>query len=131
MILPTPKRPRRTEDNILPLINIVFLLLIFFMLAGALHTRPPFALSPPETAHADDSQLDPDLLSIAADGRMALGSTSVSVDELRTRLRDWDPAQALQVKADAGLPAQQLTQLLRDLRAAGVAEVRLITLHNP
>lgn len=131
MVLPTPKRPRRTEDNILPLINIVFLLLIFFMLAGALHTRPPFTLTPPETAHADDSELEPDLLSIAADGRMALGSVAISRDELSVRLEGWNPGLPLQIKADAALPARELTQLLTDLRAAGVAEVRLLTLHNP
>ena len=47
MIVPPPKRPRSTEDNILPLINVVFLLLIFFMLAGVLTQSPPFSLTPP------------------------------------------------------------------------------------
>lgn len=131
MILPSPKRSQRNEDSILPLINIVFLLLIFFMLAGSVQTYLPFTLTPPETGHADHEDVKPNLLSIAADGRMALGSTPIQVSELSTRLGNRDPAQALQVEADAALPVTDLTKILADLRAIGVAQVRLITLHNP
>ena len=37
-------RHNRSDDNIVPMINIVFLLLIFFLLAGTLSPRPPFEL---------------------------------------------------------------------------------------
>lgn len=131
MIVAPPKRPDRTEENILPLINIVFLLLIFFMLAGALNTRPPFPLNPPETANAEDAQPQPDTLSVAADGRLAFGSEAIIADALPELLADWKQNQPLQVKADTALPARELTALLADLRAAGVAEVHLLTVHNP
>lgn len=131
MTLPPQKRSQRNEDSILPLINIVFLLLIFFMLAGSVQILPPFDLTPPETAHADREDVTPDLLSIAADGRMAFGSSPVQADELLARLGGWNPAQPLQVEADAALPVKDLTKILTDLRAAGVAQVRLLTLHNP
>lgn len=131
MIVAPQKRPDRSEENILPLINIVFLLLIFFMLAGALNTRPPFPLTPPETAHASDSQPQADTLAVAADGRLALGSEAVAAEDLAELLADRNKDQPLQVKADTALPARKLTALLSDLRAAGVAQVRLLTVHNP
>ena len=39
MRLPTPTRRARRDDDLIPLINVVFLLLVFFMLTGTL--RPP------------------------------------------------------------------------------------------
>lgn len=130
MIVPVPRRPRRTEDNILPLINIVFLLLIFFMLAGSMITQPPFELTPPNTANAADSEIEADILSLSADGRLGWGGEVLSLEELSPRLGDWDPEEALIVKADADLPASDLTELLADLRGLGIAKIRLLTLNN-
>lgn len=130
MIVPVPRRPRRTEDNILPLINIVFLLLIFFMLAGSMITQPPFELTPPDTANATDSEIEADILSLAADGRLGWQGEVLSLEELAPRLGDWDTKEALIVKADANLPASQLTKLLADLRGLGIAKIRLLTLNN-
>lgn len=100
------------------------------MLAGSLQTRAPFDLTPPETTHASDAEVEPNLLFIAADGRMALGNTPVKVADLPARLGAWDTNEALPIKADAGLPVRKLTALLASLRAAGVTKVRLITLHH-
>jgi len=41
------RRPDPTEERVLPLINVVFLLLIFFMLAGSLSVTEPFDIEPP------------------------------------------------------------------------------------
>ena len=101
------------------------------MLAGSLNTRPPFAVSPPETANARDAQPQPATLFVAADGRLAFGSESIHVDDLPDVLAQRDKTQPLQVKADTALPARELTRLLSDLRAVGVPEVRLLTVHTP
>lgn len=131
MILPQPKCERRRQDSILPLINIVFLLLIFFMLAGTLTTRPPFVLKSPETSYAKSANLEPELLFIAADGRMALGSVPVRIADLPARLGDRDPTQPLQIKADAALPAREMIRILAALSTAGFAQVQLLTRNNP
>src|SRR3546814_6397158 len=48
------RRSRRfdSEEAILTLINVVFLLLIFFMLAGRMTEPSPFAIAPPVSAEA-------------------------------------------------------------------------------
>ena len=43
-------RPKTSEEGVLPLINVVFLLLIFFMLAGRLASVDPFRTEPPLSA---------------------------------------------------------------------------------
>ncbi|MDT0617118.1 biopolymer transporter ExbD [Salinisphaera sp. P385] len=130
MLLPLPQRRRDTEENILPLINIVFLLLIFFMVAGALHTRAPFEVEPPGTEHADGSNPDNHVLAISADGELALGGDTLERAALTARLREREGDTLLQVKADSGLPAAELTELLSDIRAAGIPRIRLLTVHR-
>ena len=47
-----PTRKPDSEERVLPLINVVFLLLIFFMLAGRLSEAELFEVTPPESAGA-------------------------------------------------------------------------------
>ena len=48
-----------SDAGILPLINVVFLLLIFFMIAGQLAEQAPFEVEPPASdAEAEDDGAD-------------------------------------------------------------------------
>jgi len=139
MILPPPKRPRSTEENILPLINIVFLLLIFFMLAGVLAKSPPFELTPPDTHETGNpAQLDNQVLAVAADGRIAFGGetfgrandNNTTNTALTEALADWPQDTPLQVRADGQLKSAELTALFTTLRRAGIVEIDLLTRHR-
>ena len=131
MIVAPPKRPRSNDDSILPLINIVFLLLIFFMLAGVLASNPPFEMTPPSTAETQDKvQIENRVLSIAADGRLAFGGEEIERSALAEALADWPDDKPLQIRADGQLKASALTELFATLRAAGLAEVNLLTQHK-
>lgn len=131
MILPPPKRNRSLDDKILPLINVVFLLLIFFVLAGAITRAAPFDLTLPTSQQSEQRTLPADpVLSIAADGRLAFNDETVAAAELTTKLADWPADTPLQVRADSALKARQLSAILLQLRAAGIAEVRLLTQHE-
>lgn len=132
MLLPLPKRHSNPEDNVLPLINVVFLLLIFFMLAGALVQEPPFSVTPPETRHTASGEPDAQYLAIAADGRLAYNGDIIEESELATHLAERSESGApLQVRADTELEADRLTRLLAALREANVAEIRLLTTSQP
>ncbi len=65
-------RPRKDEERILPLINIVFLLLIFFMLAGRLAASDPFNVDPAQSSSETPSETPEMLVLVAADGQLAL-----------------------------------------------------------
>ncbi len=125
---PMPKRSTNSEDNILPLINVVFLLLIFFMVSGTLIQEPPFALTPPTTKHAASLDAQPEYLAIGADGRLAWVGEPIEPDALADRLSQrTQPDAPLQVRADRRLEARALTELLAELRAGGVAQIQLLT----
>lgn len=125
-----PDAPRRREgENVIPLINVVFLLLIFFMIAGSLGRTELFDVQPPESISDARPPESARRVLMAADGRLALDGRPVAMDALGPRLAN--TTAPVEVKADADAPAARLLELLTALRAAGVEEVELITVNAP
>lgn len=124
------KPARRDEENILPLTNIVFLLLIFFLLAGRLSAADPFPVDPPQSASEADAG-DRDLvIALAADGRLALDGMEIedaALDAaLAARLAE-DPSVRAQLHADGRTEAVAVVALVERLRAAGLERLLLVT----
>ena len=119
------------DDRILPLINIVFLLLIFFMVAGALRAPEPFEITAPEST-AETPMEDPELvIFMAEDGRIALDEQAVLVREqigsvIKPKLME-TPDQRIRIVADQGAKAVEVIALMEELRGIGAERVRLTT----
>ncbi|MBF2760984.1 MAG: biopolymer transporter ExbD [Ectothiorhodospiraceae bacterium AqS1] len=126
------RRERDGEAGILPLINVVFLLLIFFMIAGSLGMVEPFDTTPPQSA-AGKGERSPRVirLSMSVDGRFALEGREMPEDILLERLGAIladDPAVDIRLKADHRLPANRLVGFTHRLHRVGVESVLLVTL---
>jgi biopolymer transport protein ExbD len=120
----TPRPRRAAQDRaIVPMINVVFLLLIFFLMTASLTPPPPLEITPP-TAQADPTDPQPGTLYIAADGTLAFGGTTgpTALEALAA-----SRPETLPILADARLPAADLARLLPQLAAAGVSDIRLVT----
>ena len=119
------------QEHILPLINVVFLLLIFFMLAGALHAVDRFDVEPPTAADFDEAtDRDPTVL-IAADGRLAISAEEVTEQALQQIMRDRlerSPGAVVRLKADHRVEALRIVEVMTLLKAAGVEQVLMLTL---
>ncbi|MCX2721417.1 ExbD/TolR family protein [Roseibium salinum] len=123
--LQRPAAPRKAENTI-SLINIVFLMLIFFLVAGQLAPPVDPAVSLPASADADPVA-PPDALYIRADGSLLYRGKPVSVDVfLAGRPQEGGDAPVL-VAADRALPARQLVEIVDRLYGAGAANVRVVT----
>lgn len=117
--------PRDTEDHILPLINIVFLLLIFFMVAGALTTPHSVRVDPPE-ANVDGDKPDrrETTLYLTAEGGLTLGEEPVAMDGLAAAVGE---REELLLRADGAVEGLRVVEVMRALREAGLERVRLVT----
>ena len=124
------------EENLIPLINIVFLLLIFFMVAGALTAQDVFEVEAPDSRHEAGVDDEGWLVLLGRDGRLALDDEEMDADTLKGRLqaemeaRRDAPAKVeplVRIKADQAASTDELMDLMELLRAAGVEEVRLLT----
>ncbi len=124
------RRRRNEDERILPLINVVFLLLIFFMLAGRLAATDPFEIAPP-ASESDGPVRAPEMrLLVGADGRLALDGEVLSADavmrKVAARVEETSDLR-LQMKADAAVEANRVVALMERLREAGLRSVVLMT----
>ncbi|MFN3208727.1 MAG: ExbD/TolR family protein [Roseovarius sp.] len=122
-------RKRQTSarrEPTIALINIVFLMLVFFMVAGTLSQPLDKDLSLVRTADLD-GRSPPDTLVVHPDGRMSFrGEDIASAAEFLSRQSEED-REVVRVVPDQELPAQTLVNLARDLRGAGAQRVLIVT----
>ena len=127
-----PPRPRSHDERILPLINVVFLLLIFFMIVGRIATVDPFELEPPKSASEGlPDKADSISLALSADGELALNGEAIDREMLESRIQELleaEPKPQLLLKADGGAEAERVLEVLELLRAAGGERMQLLTL---
>ncbi len=118
---------RDSDDSVLPLINVVFLLLIFFMLAGRLATGDPFAIEPPTSRADGNPRAQEMLLLLSSDGRMALDGEVIDRDALSGLLKD-AAVSHIRLKADGDTAATEVVAVMELLRDAGLESLDLLTL---
>lgn len=117
------------SENTIPLINIVFLLLVFFLLAGTLEARPPFTVAPVETSVLPPADLPQGMLYVSADGRLFMaGRGEITLDGLPGAVRAArDSGAPQEVLLDRNLPAKALFPIIEALSKADITAVRLMT----
>lgn len=123
--MPRRVRTRRPEPTI-ALINIVFLMLIFFLVAGTL--APPLEndLRLIETAELDGRE-PPDALVLHADGRITYrGSPVENVTAFAADLTEDDLAR-VRIVPDRMLAADRMVATSRALREGGAGSVVIVT----
>lgn len=114
---------RRRPDPTITLINVVFLMLTFFLIAGTV--APPLPADVQLPRLADVAPLaPPDVLVLTADGRILWQGVEATAAAYAAMLGDGGVARVL---PDRDAPAAALVALAQDLRRAGAAEVRLVT----
>lgn len=130
MKIPPPTEEHRTELSVVPLVNVVFLLLVFFMLAGQISSPEPLDVQPPRSISDQEATEEGVNVLLTRDGQVALEHVVVSESELTERVAAIlaeRPAVAFQVKADARVDAVRMIRIMEGLQAAGVEQLTLLT----
>jgi biopolymer transport protein ExbD len=130
----SPVRTSRKPENTIALINVVFLMLIFFLVAGTLAPSPDRNVDF-ITLAAKDPAAPPDMLYIRADGTLTWRGNQLPLSQ---HVRRWENLQReeadtvpLRIAADRSLPALDLLDTIDELRKAGVNDVTLIAERLP
>ncbi len=112
-------RCRRPQIPLTSLVDVVFILLFFFMLASRFAQLQAIELN---LAAADGGILAPAevtrLLRLDADGALRLDGEAVDLEQLLARLRE-QPGVHLVVQPAPGVPLQQMVELMDRLRPTG------------
>ena len=122
---------KNEDERVLPLINMVFLLLIFFMLAGKL-TAEQTKIEPPLSASQDPSSPQAVTLSMDAQGRLFLNAEMVPQDNLQLALARYPDVGStdspLVLRASAAAEATRVVAVMSRLRDAGIDQLQLLTI---
>jgi biopolymer transport protein ExbD len=123
--------PRRREraDPFLPLINVVYLLLTFFLLVCALRIGETVPFLPNKGASAAPVQSGAVTLDVGANGDLRFLGRTMPVAEAVIAIRAAlaaVPRGALAVRADRKTPVSTILPLLRKLRDGGIPSIRVV-----
>lgn len=130
MKLKAPAHIRTREPDLTSLINIVFLILIFFIVAGAL--RPFSARNIELTKIAADAAgaVAPGRLIAHADGRLTYRGADIALAELGPAVASEAARRSFEtfvIVADARLPGSSLLAVIRKLRAARITPISVMS----
>lgn len=130
MKITSPPEVGRSEPSVVPLVNVVFLLLVFFMLVGRIVAPEPLDIEPPRSVSGEDDTGQTVRILLTSDGRLAVDRTVIPESQLAARvsriLAD-RPTASFQIKADARVDGVSMIRIMERLQAAGVESLTLLT----
>lgn len=122
------------DRQTIALINIVFLILIFLMIAGSLRTVADATIAPPlATIDRPASVTEDRIINIFADGRVSYRGREVPVDDIGGVIAEEAAAGAsstLWVVADRAANANQMIGVVESVRRSHRGDVHLVTVRD-
>ena len=129
MLVNSRKQAFVSEINVTPFVDVMLVLLIIFMVTAPLLTEG-LEVSLPETKEVQSLPADNDnlVLSISAEGRMFLGNTEVSLENLDAVLRQTVTEQRKQLflQADKKVPYGLVVEVMGQAKAAGIENLGVV-----
>lgn len=115
------------EDvNVTPLLDIVFIMLIFFIVTAVFIKEPGVEVERPEAATAQDQKLVSILVAITSNNEIWINREQVQLDGVKAaveRLRRENPRGSAVIQSDATAHSRYMIEVLKRIRDAGVSEI--------
>ena len=133
------RRRRHDEEmeiNLIPMIDIMLILLIFFMVATTIkHSEKALPIELPQSAASIDMQAQEKLLVLGLDaaGNKYIAAERVTTDSMHQRLREAaavNAAQEVRIDADRQTPYEHLVEVIELCQFEGLRNISLHT-RNP
>ncbi|MFO7654738.1 MAG: biopolymer transporter ExbD [Candidatus Krumholzibacteriia bacterium] len=124
----TRRRKRGLIINVTSLIDVMFLLLIFFMVTSTFKNQPAIQLVLPRSATAEEALVGPTVLYLTADGALFLNDQPVDRAVLRERLRGLkatDTEDRIVLRADQDSNHGEVVGLIDLIKETGFTRVSL------
>ena len=125
------KRIRKKRlPNLVPLINIVFLLLIFFMLSGTLSKKDLFEVDPPLSYTGSNAESPEITILIRDDNKISLDNKIIPLNNLEAYLTSLLKNKSIEevlIKADGNASSGTLSKVIRMIRNTGIKRAAIVT----
>ncbi len=123
------RAPRKARIEIIPLIDTVFFLLVFFMMASlsmAVYRGMPVNL--PKAASGGQAIQENAAITVTEDGQLYLNKEPVALETLPGHLKGLlaaNPDLVVVINADEGVPHGRVVTVLDEVRGAGVSRLAI------
>ena len=115
------------EDNLLPLVNIIFLLLIFFMLAGVIAKQKEMHDIDLASAVIEEYiEQDQNILFINSVGELVFNDVSIAFSELDDKLKSIKDNNII-IAADKNVTTGKLNKVLIQLNKNKISNITLLS----
>ncbi len=125
-------RKKQSDDNMLPVINMTFLLLLFFIVVGNFSETYMKDIAPPESSSEVVTQKAEEL-SLTADGKLWWRGETTTLSNWASQMQaEGQPVPVrVSLRADGQTPAAIIIPLIDELRLLKVTRVALVTVNSP
>ncbi|MBX3629552.1 MAG: biopolymer transporter ExbD [Nitrosomonas sp.] len=114
--------------NLAPLVDVIFILVIFIVLGANFHRIQTLDVSIPVAEASGQSDPRSLVITIPVSGQLDLMGEKIDPDdlrnELRTKVADFE---SVLLVADQSVPVQRVVQILSDAQVAGFVSVSIAT----
>ncbi len=121
---------RRQMENTITLINIVFLMLIFFLIAGTIAPGSPPDLNTVKTTEAEDARQEM-MLGVRNDGTLVYEGAEITAAAYAALARQGAARQnqepVIRILPDRDLPATRLLEIVSELHGASGAKTIILS----
>lgn len=124
------KRNLYAEDvrlDMVPLINCVFLLLIFFLLTSNFIFQPGIKINLPKAVTSEVIQENTAVITVTSDNRFYLNEAPVTLLELKSKLEKASNAEPVLIKADRDVALSKVINIWDFCRDLGIKQVNIAT----
>ena len=122
--------------DLIPMIDIVFQLILFFLVSTTFALLPGITVQLPESSTAEGGETRGLIITLSADGGIWFNDKAVTLEELHQELLDFDTESVpreqypIQLEADALVTNGTIVQLFDLLRKNGFSAVNLRTVQE-
>lgn len=124
-----PSHKKKTSINIIPMIDVIFFLLVFFMLFTTFRTNPfGLEMQLPEAVTATEQKEEHIVININENGEFFHEENQVSISELRNNIADSfneNPNLTVILNSDKNARYEHIITVMDNLRKIGVYNIFL------
>jgi biopolymer transport protein ExbD len=114
--------------NLTPLIDCIFTLVIFIILAANFQRIQTLDVSVPEAESSNEAEIESLVITIPVTGTIKVENEKIELSELKHELQSKiSRYKTVLLVADRSVPVQRLVQILSDVQAVGFTSVSIAT----
>ena len=125
----TAVQEEESEINITPMLDVVFILLIFFIVTANFIKEPGLEINRPDSETSEITENAAILIAIGAAGEIYMDGRRIDVRQVKAnviRLIAENPQGSVVIQADVKSTAEKIVAVMDEVREAGVVDICLL-----